>query len=304
MLPSLRTPTAPCGGSFEVQSALDGQPRSVLLHQPQHHQDVPDIQGEQCLPDLIFLSSAVFQPVEFTQLEHEKRFKVVLLLILVLITVYNGLFFVLAQIIEPGALFKFKKMYLFAVDVPDLEDDFAKLILIHFLFSNGITALAMVISAICAWIKRPTSTISQPVCSVGFIVNHIPFFTLNMSFVFWMVAQTLARVFLDFFAPFWFPTAVVTTIFVTNQGARAHVAQRIRQRIDTFTIGGNNTVHPVVSIALVPFRSLTREAATLPPPTMVAEDTGDSIELEVRALNRNAPTLPMPTRATLCPVGE
>ena len=51
MLPNLRTPTAPCGGSFEVQSALDGQPRSVLLHQSQHHQDVPDIQGEQCIPD-------------------------------------------------------------------------------------------------------------------------------------------------------------------------------------------------------------------------------------------------------------
>ena len=55
MLRSLWTPTAPCGSSLEVLFDVDDQPCEVLLHQPQHHQDVPDIQGEQCLPDLIFL---------------------------------------------------------------------------------------------------------------------------------------------------------------------------------------------------------------------------------------------------------
>ena len=123
-----------------------------------------------------------------------------------------------------------------------------------------------------------------------------------MSIVFGMVVHTVARIFLDYFAPLCFPAVVVTTIFVTNQGARAHVAQRIRQQIDTFTIGGNNTVHPVVSIALVPFRSPIRETPTLPPST---EDTGVStIEpqpLRVRALTRDAPT---PTRAILCPVTQ
>ena len=57
MLPSLWRSTAPCGCSCEVQFGLDNQPCSVLLHQPQHHQDDPAIQGEQCLPHLIFLSS-------------------------------------------------------------------------------------------------------------------------------------------------------------------------------------------------------------------------------------------------------
>ena len=56
MLPSHRIPTAPCGGSFKVQLDVDGPPCSLLLHRPEHQQDVPDIQGEQCLPDLIFLS--------------------------------------------------------------------------------------------------------------------------------------------------------------------------------------------------------------------------------------------------------
>ena len=51
MRPSLWRPPASCGGSSETQFDVDGQPRSVLLHQSQHHQDVPDIQGEQCIPD-------------------------------------------------------------------------------------------------------------------------------------------------------------------------------------------------------------------------------------------------------------
>ena len=45
MLPSAWTPTATCGGRLEVQSDVDDEPRSVLLHQHQHQQDVPDIQG-------------------------------------------------------------------------------------------------------------------------------------------------------------------------------------------------------------------------------------------------------------------
>ena len=53
----------------------------------------------------LFLSSSFFQPIEFTQLEHEKRFKFVLKGILILTTVYVVSFFVLILIIEPGALF-------------------------------------------------------------------------------------------------------------------------------------------------------------------------------------------------------
>ena len=55
MLPSHRTPTAPCGGSFKVQLDVDDPPRSLLLHQPQPHQDVPDIQGEHCSLSSVFL---------------------------------------------------------------------------------------------------------------------------------------------------------------------------------------------------------------------------------------------------------
>ena len=58
ILPSFWTPTAPCGCSLEVLFAVDDQPCSVLLHRPQRHQDVTAIQGEHCLPYLIFLSSS------------------------------------------------------------------------------------------------------------------------------------------------------------------------------------------------------------------------------------------------------
>ena len=62
-------------------------------------------------------------------------------------------------------------------------------------------------------------------------------------------------------------SVVVATILATNKGARKHVVTRLRQQIDSFTIGGNNTVHPVVEIALVPLRSLVRPAPTLPTST-------------------------------------
>ena len=46
MLPSLWIPTAPCACCLEVQSDVDGQPCSVLLNQPQRHQDVSAVEGE------------------------------------------------------------------------------------------------------------------------------------------------------------------------------------------------------------------------------------------------------------------
>ena len=258
---------------------------------------------------MTFLSSTFFQPIEFHLLEHEKRFKSLLILILVLTTVYVALFFVLAQIIEPGALFK--KVYFLTGDLEfrldDVGDNMARLTAIFFINSAGLTALVMLTSEICAWAKSPASTMIYPVCSPGFIVNHIPFFTLNMSIVFGIVVQVVSWVFPDFLAPFWFPVAVVTTIFVRNQGARKHVASRLRQQIDTFTIGGNNTAHPVVSIAVLPLRGQTGEAPTLGRPTRPAENSFGSIQLQplrVRALTRDAPTLPTATSATLCPVAE
>ena len=276
MRPSLWTPTAPCPCSLEVHLDVGVQPCSMLLNQPQHHQDVPAAEGEQCLTNLIFLSSFFFQPIEFTQIEHERRFKFVLKGIFILITVCVALLFAWTHIVSPGVLFSLRGMHILTGDMLD-EPEVGKAYSVFLLFGNGAMALAMVTAEICACIMRPASTIVHPVCSVGFVVNHIPFFSLNISIVLVTVVNTVTWVFFEFSSPYWLNmSAVMTSILVTNKGARAHVATRLRQQIDSFTIGGNNTVHPVVEIALVPLRSLTGPA----------------------------PTLPTSTNATLCPVDE
>ena len=50
--------------SLEVHSELDGQPSSVLLHQPQRHQDVPAIEGEQCLPQHTSYLNSIFDLIK------------------------------------------------------------------------------------------------------------------------------------------------------------------------------------------------------------------------------------------------
>ena len=190
------------------------------------------------------------------------------------------------------------------------EPEYGRAFIRFFLFGDAVTGLAMVTAEICAWIMRPASTIIHPVCSVGFIVNHIPFFTLNFSIVLGLVVQAVTMVFFEFLAPFWLNiSAVITTILVTNKGARAYVALRLRQQIDSFTIGGNNTVHPVVGIALVPLRSLAGSAPTLPTstsagPALVRFSNPLPRASGLENLTRPAPILPISTSATLCPVGE
>ena len=199
--------------------------------------------------------------------------------ICIVITVYVGLLFVLGYFIYPGALFT--GMYFLTGDISDKpEDGIGKIPLIWFISNRAVTAFAMATAELCAFVMRPKSTnvhpcaplhtasaIIQPaVCSVGFIVNNIPFFTLNLSIILIMVVQMVTNVFFEFSSPFWLNASVlVTTIFVTNKGARGHVALRLRQRIDSFTNGGN--VHPIVEIALVPLRSLAGSAPTLPTST-------------------------------------
>ena len=221
-----------------------------------------------------------FQPIEFTQIEHETRFKRVLNGLFILITVYAGLFFFLAQIVDPGALFK-RVDFLTGGSVGQ-EDSLSMAILtaIFIHFSWGVTAVAMFTSEICARVLRPAALIINPGCSPGFIVNSIPFFTLNFSIVLAIVVHVVTPLFFGFLLPSWQTfSLLITTILATNKEARAHVGSRVRQKIDTFTIGGepNNAVHPVVSFALLPLRSLATGGA--PTTTRPAEDNLVWIEL-------------------------
>ena len=206
-----------------------------------------------------FFHILFFQPAEFTQLEHEKRFKFVLKCLFILITVYVALFFLLADIIDPRAPFVRVSSFTDGLLV-ELEGSMTK---VFVLFSNGMTGLAMLIVEICAYVKRPTSTV-HPICSAGFIVNNIPFFTLNFSIFLIIVVQVVTGVFFGFLLPFWFNvSAAITSLLMTNKGAGSFVASRLRQQIDTSIIGGSSTIHPVVvSVVFLPPQSQT--AADVP----------------------------------------
>ena len=74
--------------------------------------------------------------MEFTQIDHEKCFKFVFKGLFILITVWNVLLFVLAQIIEPGALYA---RVVFLTGDMLVEPEYYLII-----FGNVVTALAMV----------------------------------------------------------------------------------------------------------------------------------------------------------------
>ena len=80
------------------------------------------------------------------------------------------------------------------VDPSQLDGDIATVtvsLLFHRLVVD-LTIVVMVISEVCARIKRPASSvIAHPVsvCSVGFVANNIPFFSLNFSIVLGILAN-------------------------------------------------------------------------------------------------------------------
>ena len=138
--------------------------------------------------------------MEFTQIDQEKWFKFVLKGLFILITVWNVLLFVLAEIIEPGTVYASVG---FLTGDMLVEPEHYLIIL-----GNVVTGLAMVTAEICACVMklRNASTIIHPVCSVGFIV---PFFTLDSSILLILVVQTVTMVFFEFRAPFWLTASVV-----------------------------------------------------------------------------------------------
>ena len=88
---------------------------------------------------------------------------------------------------------------------------------------------------------------------------------LNLAIVLGIIVIIIRDVVFNAFGASGIPiSAVLTTLqnLVSNKKARKHVfLLRLRQRIDVFSIGGNNTVHPVVSIALVRVRDQMDESA-------------------------------------------
>ena len=151
-----------------------------------------------------------FQPIQFNALDHEKRFKIILTGLLIFITVYVFAIFELANVIEPGAVFKgtcmplYLHVYLLNGGPSRADCDPYKYVLpISILTIHGITASSMIAAEVCARIMRPAnaSTAGNPVtlCSPPFIVNNIPFLSLNSSIALVFGLQVTLHVLLKFF---------------------------------------------------------------------------------------------------------
>ena len=189
--------------------------------------------------------------------------------LLILITVYVFTIFELANIIEPGAVFKsacmplYMQVYLLNGG-PSRADCLAGYVIPRSTSTiHGITAIAMIAAEVCARIMRPAnlSTTGNPVtvCSPSFIVNNIPFLSLNSSIALVFGLQVTLKVFVEFFKlnkpNKWYqlqvPSLLLIAILATNKLARKHVALRLRQYFDVVTIGRNNTSSTASSVSTI-----------------------------------------------------
>ena len=234
----------------------------------------------------MYYEQITFQPIQFNALDHEKKFKIILTGLLILITVYVFAIFELANIIEPGAVFKSACMPLFMHAYllnggPSRAGCLAEYVLPRsILIINGIIAIVMIASEFCARIMRPAnaSTTGNPVtlCSPSFIVNNIPFLSLNSSIAMVLGLQVTLHVFVKFFKlnkplvlHLQMPSLLLIAILATNKLARKHVALRLRQHFDVVTIGRNNTSSTASSVStiVVPVREQpTNNTLMLVPP--------------------------------------
>ena len=128
-------------------------------------------------------------------------------------------------------------------------------VMIYFLVTSAsLTFLFMLASDIFVRISRISSQPSPPNASPTIIINTIPFSTLNISIALTIVVNIIMITFGVVLAPGIPATLLLATLLTTNKKARKHLRLRLRQKIDSLTIGRRNRVEPIVSIALVPIR--------------------------------------------------
>lgn len=203
--------------------------------------------------------------MEFYQLDHEKQFKFNLKGLFVVNTLFVASFFSLGKFVEPG----FGSLRVsFLSEGQNVKGPVGEvpLGLLFHRVTIGVTILIMAGSELSAHLMRPSSTAIHPMQGPtdDFVVvqNNVPFSSLNLAIVLGIIVIIIRDVVFNAFGASGIPiSAVLTTLLVSNKKARKHVLLRLRQKIDVFSIGGNNTVHPVVSIALVRVRDQMDESA-------------------------------------------
>ena len=153
--------------------------------------------------------------------------------------------------IEPGVGFNFS----FNEEFKGWEGNVRLWLLRTVFFSfYTLTVLVLVTSEFCACTMiPPATTIVQPTsCSTNFITNPIPFVSLHICIILGFFRHMVLGFLFDIAVPPWLVIcSLLLAILATNRKAQKHVAFRIRQKMSMMTVGGNNAVHPIISVALV-----------------------------------------------------
>ena len=134
----------------------------------------------------------------------------------------------------------------------DIPSSRSHVIIYFHAISSTLTALSMIGSEIIARFSRrsqPISTNPSPT-----IINAIPFSTLNISIALTIVLNIILTILSLNVVNGIQLSVVLAALLATNKKARKHLRIRLRQNLDSFTVGRSSKVAPVVSIALVPIR--------------------------------------------------
>ena len=121
-----------------------------------------------------------------------------------------------------------------------------------FRVSKGVTALSMLTSVACGIYANQGFARQTPNHPNAPLQINIPFSTLNLAIALGIVLSIVVNVFFNLEgARGLIISAVLIGFLLCNREARKHIVLRLRQMIDRFTIGGNNSFDPFVSLALV-----------------------------------------------------
>ena len=245
LFPYLWTAASICETSLKISHDVHLHPRGVLPLHPQRVQDLPNIQGQQhpeilVMKNLTFPSSTFIQPAEFNALNHEKKFKFILAGIFVFIILnVSALFFCILYFGQPGALFEIDVLHL----TGDAQEAGNRTTLVLWIFrgSVGVTLLSIVTSCAFGFYANWGFVTPTPNHKNALLQVNIPFNTLHQAITLGFV---IAIVFNHRGAGGLFGTALLLCFFFCNREAKQHVALRLRQLIDRFT------VEPIATIAL------------------------------------------------------
>ena len=188
-------------------------------------------------------------------MDHEKDFETAFKGISIFITFFTFSIFGLAHMIESGAGFNFSFMGRSGDGIGGWEGN-VRLRLLRTVFYSffTLTVLVLVTSEICACTMiHPATTNVQPTsCSTNFVTNPIPFVSLHICIIVGFFRHMVLGFLFDIAVPTWLVICLLLlAILATNRKAQKHVALRIRQKLSMMTVGGNNAVHPIISVALV-----------------------------------------------------